>query len=464
MSLIFYKTPKDDHPWRPPVQDDTCSRYAAAAARAKKWLPPTLRFEQVVGNHTMPPCSLSDFMDYLVFVEQNAEPLQFFLWYCGYVQSWTELNAHERALVPRWDPADAEARAAAKAEAEAGSRKRRGPRVTMSGRHRRSRNASKVSNILDILDADGEEKEENESLRSESSASSRPSKNFSRPSAPPGTVEAWISPPHQPFRDEVSQILSHYINPSSPRSLNLTTQDRASIADATAHTTHPTSLLPAFEKADALLRGHLHPNFIRSSIANTNRPTTHVLRLSAWLLLMLGFCAAAALNLCTARYALSRYWRLAPFALWAPGFAILVAAADGLSLSLYFAGRRQLRPWEAQPTPSELEDASWRGRRATRRATAAAAPMGGDPLRKPSLRTFGPGNEFRSEGWVRAYAKTALWWRIFETTRPVGEGEVRVLQDGVVIAAFIWAFVLAGGLAAGSVFVPAFDPWTMKMM
>ncbi|PNH45599.1 hypothetical protein VD0004_g2331 [Verticillium dahliae] len=461
MSLKFYKTPKEDHSWRSPVQDDTCSRYAAAAARAKKWLPPTLRFEQVVRNHTMPPCSLNDFMDYLVYVEQNAEPLQFFLWYCGYVQSWMELDAHERALVPRWDPADAEARAAAKADAD---RKRRGPRVAMSGRYRRARNASKVSNILEILDADGEEKEEKELLGSASPASSRPSRNFSRPSAPPGTVEAWISPPHQPFRDEVTQILNHYVDPSAPRSLGLTLRDRAAIADATAHTTHPTSLLPAFEKADAILRGHLHPNFIRSSIANTNSPTTYVLRVSAWLLLMLGFSAAAALNLCTARFALSRYWRIAPFALWAPGFAILVAAADGLSISLYFAGRRQLRPWEAQPTPAELEDASWRGRRAARRATAAASPAGDDPLRKPSLRTFGPGNGFRSEWWVRAYAKTGLWWRIFETTRPVGEGEVRVLQDGVVITAFIWAFVLAGGLAAGSVFVPAFDPWTMKVM
>ncbi|EEY19286.1 conserved hypothetical protein [Verticillium alfalfae VaMs.102] len=367
MSLKFYKTPKEDHPWRSPVQDDTCNRYAAAAARAKKWLPPTLRFEQVVRNHTMPPCSLNDFMDYLVYVEQNAEPLQFFLWYCGYVQSWMELDAHERALVPRWDPADAEARAAAKTDAD---RKRRGPRVAMSGRYRRARNASKVSNILEILDADGEEKEEKQLLGSASPASSRPSKNFSRPSAPPGTVEAWISPRRR-----------HSPGPPPPK-------------------LHP-----------LIHCQHKQPNDLRAARV---RLAPVDARLSA----------AAALNLCTARFALSRYWRIAPFALWAPGFAILVAAADGLSISLYFAGRRQLRPWEAQPTPAELEDASWRGRRAARRATAAASPAGDDPLRKPSLRTFGPGNGFRSEWWVRAYAKTGLWWRIFETTRPVGEGEI----------------------------------------
>lgn len=79
------------------------------------------------------PCSLNDFVDYLVYVEQDAEPLQFFLWYCGYVHSWTTLAPEQRALAPRWDPD-------------------RGRKLT--SKERRAKNSSKVSNILEMLDED----------------------------------------------------------------------------------------------------------------------------------------------------------------------------------------------------------------------------------------------------------------------------------------------------------------------
>jgi hypothetical protein len=49
------------------------------------------------------PCSLNDFMDYLVYVEHEAEPLQFFLWYCDYVERWSKLSAQQKALSPVWD-------------------------------------------------------------------------------------------------------------------------------------------------------------------------------------------------------------------------------------------------------------------------------------------------------------------------------------------------------------------------
>lgn len=50
------------------------------------------------------PCSLSDFMDYLFYVERNAEPLQFFLWYWDYIQRWSNLLPRQKALSPPWDP------------------------------------------------------------------------------------------------------------------------------------------------------------------------------------------------------------------------------------------------------------------------------------------------------------------------------------------------------------------------
>ena len=43
-------------------------------------------------------------MDYLIYVERNAENLQFYLWYIDYVRRWNELPAKDQALSPKWQP------------------------------------------------------------------------------------------------------------------------------------------------------------------------------------------------------------------------------------------------------------------------------------------------------------------------------------------------------------------------
>jgi hypothetical protein len=54
------------------------------------------------------PCSLNDFMDYLVYIEHNAENLQFFLWYKDYARRFNELPEAEQKLSPEWVPGDKE--------------------------------------------------------------------------------------------------------------------------------------------------------------------------------------------------------------------------------------------------------------------------------------------------------------------------------------------------------------------
>lgn len=49
------------------------------------------------------PCSLNDFMDYLMYVEYDAECLQFFLWYCDYVERWSLLPQEQKDASPVWD-------------------------------------------------------------------------------------------------------------------------------------------------------------------------------------------------------------------------------------------------------------------------------------------------------------------------------------------------------------------------
>jgi hypothetical protein len=43
-------------------------------------------------------------MDYLVYVEHNAENLQFYLWYRDYLRRWNALPEAEKALSPEWIP------------------------------------------------------------------------------------------------------------------------------------------------------------------------------------------------------------------------------------------------------------------------------------------------------------------------------------------------------------------------
>jgi hypothetical protein len=43
-------------------------------------------------------------MDYLVYVEHNAENLQFYLWYKDYVRRFDTLSEGEKVLSPEWIP------------------------------------------------------------------------------------------------------------------------------------------------------------------------------------------------------------------------------------------------------------------------------------------------------------------------------------------------------------------------
>ena len=47
-------------------------------------------------------------MDYLIYVERNAENLQFYLWYVDYVRRWDQVPAKDRVLSPEWQPEAAE--------------------------------------------------------------------------------------------------------------------------------------------------------------------------------------------------------------------------------------------------------------------------------------------------------------------------------------------------------------------
>jgi hypothetical protein len=101
-------------------------------------------------------------MDYLVYVENEAEYLQFFNWYCDYIQRWTKLPAAEKAKAPKWDP-------------------ERARPATFVGRQGSLGEKEKIGAILDILDS---ERDGQVPQRSNSTT------NFSLPRSPAAAADS----------------------------------------------------------------------------------------------------------------------------------------------------------------------------------------------------------------------------------------------------------------------------------
>ena len=124
-------------------------------------------------NNLIKPCSLNDFMDYLVYVEHNAEVLQFFLWYCEYIRRWSHLEPKQKELSPVWD-------------AEKARKKPRSRYITYS--HKRAK-GEKMNKIITIMELADQNKRRKNSEASELSLHSRDgSSTTSVPSRRPSTA------------------------------------------------------------------------------------------------------------------------------------------------------------------------------------------------------------------------------------------------------------------------------------
>ncbi|KAK3897720.1 hypothetical protein C8A05DRAFT_19567 [Staphylotrichum tortipilum] len=235
-------------------------------------IPAEISFQEVVRNRTSPPCSLTDFMDYLLHVEHNAEPLQFFLWYWDYLERWSALLPRQKALSPPWDPDTA---------AEPPSRF-----IRYSHKRERSRKMNKVIAIMEMGSelalaeaeaaaekGEGEKGEKDGRLSSSSSSSLSSTRTsiLSPTSSSPGADSQPFT--LQPYHSELAHLTRHYLSPSpsTPRLLALSPSDRAACLRAAQHTTHPSALLPAFLAADATLRARSHPAFARWARRNVNK-------------------------------------------------------------------------------------------------------------------------------------------------------------------------------------------------
>ena len=259
--------------------------------------------------------------------------------------------------------------------------------------------------------------------------------------------------------EEINRVMGHYLAFNAPRELNLSHRDRALCLHALQHTTHPSALLPAVNIAEAALRGQSHPNFIRWSICNGNKPRVFFVRTMGVTNIALGFIIAIFLTLSRA----SRWWRIFAAIEWFIGISTMVAAYKGLCVILHKGHYRNLRPWE-QDVDSEIGDSRRHSDASTANHTVQMASRIGNhgnldksdagSFRPSSLETFGPKNSFDYASWIEKYQQKPLLRKVFDQTTWTQDETLRVLQDKIVFGANLWALITTIPLTVIFVAIP----------
>lgn len=204
---------------------------------------------------------------------------------------------------------------------------------------------------------------------------------------------------------------------------------------------------------EANLRGQSHPNFIRWSICNGNKPRVLFVRNSGIGHVIAGFILGILLVLSGK----SRWWRLFVGPLFLIGISIGVAAYKGLCVIFHSTHSRGLRPWEQFGDNGSLT--SFDGM-ADDEATLSTDDVYSLPQRSKraiSLDTFGTSNSYGHELWVDKYRNTPLIRKIFSQQIWVQDQTIRLLQDRIVIQSHIWSLMVTIPLTALFVALPVFN-------
>ena len=110
----------------------------------------------------------------------------------------------------------------------------------------------------------------------------------------------------QPFREEITRIIATYVADGGPRQLNLSSKERTGLMRNLATTTHPSAFQSVLRTIEWTLRHQAHPNFIRWTICNGNKPRWIFARGLGISLVTIGLIIISLLTASTA----SRPWRV----------------------------------------------------------------------------------------------------------------------------------------------------------
>ncbi|SZF05347.1 unnamed protein product [Blumeria hordei] len=384
MALLFYRRPDYLAISKEPITASDCTRFIERAKNSNQSIPTGLAFKEVLANRSLPPCGLGDFMDYLYYIEGSAENLQFYLWFSEYIKRFDAVSEVERMLSPAWK--------------------------------------------VDSLDTSYLSFEEMEKIAEAGESTS-------------------ILQSLQPMRNEVDNIIRLYIEAKGPRSLNLSALDRAHCLHALRQTTHPTAFLFAIRVATLTLQGLSHPNFIRWSICNGNKPRVLFLRSIAIFHIIMGFVVASLMVLSS----ISRWYRLMTFLPWYFGSVTIVASYKGLCILLHSTYARDLRPWEEYGyevgNRAGPQARPWRIR--TSNENLSPLPLSNDPQRPMH------GKELKKRGlWARCFGNFPTPKKFVLGTTWAQDENLKALQDRIALGAFLWGAIFTIPLVALSVALP----------
>ncbi|KAB2581048.1 putative regulator of g protein signaling superfamily protein [Lasiodiplodia theobromae] len=538
MSILFYRRPDYVSKSNGPLDRKECQRYVERTANGKRGIPDELSFENIIANKALPPCQLRDFMDYLVYVTHDAENLQFYLWLQDYTERFNALKADRKTLSPEWNeeepPVEEKVTQRASMSTVMGNRKRRPPPLMPKIDFDKPAEAAAlglnemvvtpVTPRSDCMPSPGLSRQDTlsptqatfgdrhsvptVSLTGQASQYGEPvlSEESVREIADEANASAglkWQGFSVQPLRQEVDRVIAHYIAPGAPRELNLSARDRSAVLHALQHTTHPSAFKIVAEMVEATLRGQAHPNFVRWSICNGNKPRVFFVRTMGVSHIAGGLIIGLLLLLSS----VPRWWRLFMFPVLFMGTTTMIAAYKGLCVILHKEHKRCLKPWEEEDSvsmnsevsntssnatatnekpPSTLAPAQDPSRlkristnslapsqdaaRLKRISTNSLAPSQDPSLMKKtststfdydeeatlngndrspnmmrrawSMDTFGSSNSFDSEAWVSNYEKKPLKEKIWDKETWVQEASVRIIQDKIVKGAQIWSMII----------------------
>ncbi len=361
-------------------------------------------------------------MDYLIYVTHDAENLQFYLWMVDYFRRFSNAPKTETSLSPKWNFDE-------------------NPSSTVDPSKRISDKTAAFSKV--------EEVDRNDSNDISDASTLGDQQSNHRPSCP-DCIDGLKRSSHifQPFRSEINRIISHYINPGSPRELSLSHEDRAALLQALKHTTHPSAFSNVKIMLDMNLRYRAHPNFIRWSICNGNISWTILLHGFAFMNIALGFVIATMLTLSS----FSRWFRVIAAAEWWFGFTNLIAASQGLCILLHNLHLRDIKPWEIDEHkhgrghfPGDIE-ASFRGVNIEYSETKSRWPM--------KMEVFGPSNNYLKEAWIEKDRRKPMWRKILDRKVQVQDRGLRIMQNRIIWYAGAWALLITIPLTAVSVLFP----------
>lgn len=358
-------------------------------------------------------------MDYLVYVTHDAENLQFYLWMVDYFRRYSNAPKAETNLSPKWNFDET-------------------PPTSAGNLLEKVCGEMICNDSDDISDA---------STLGDRQPYHHP-RGYPWETPDPSDSSKRSSQVAQPFRAEINRIITHYINPGSPRELNLSDQNRADLLNALQYTTHPSAFSNVKILLDMNLRYRAHPNFIRWSVCNGNPPWTFCLVGFAIMNITIGFVIAISLVLSS----YSRWLRLVAATEWWFGFTNLLTASQGLCILLHRLSIRSIKPWEIElhrngpGNRSDDVEASVRGGNVKYSETQSRWPM--------KMEVFGPSNNYLKEGWIEKDQREPIWRKVFARKMRVQDRGLKIMQNKIIWYAEAWALLISVALSAGFVALP----------